>query len=66
MTQQEEYQEGYQEEYIRLLSTMDWWYDRSDDHSVYTKGKMQWERICQLMKIVDKDKSIYKSYVKGK
>ena len=55
-----------QEEYIKLLSTMDWWYDRSDDHSVYTKGKMQWERICQLMKIVDKDKLIYKSYVKEK
>lgn len=55
-----------QEEYIKLLSTMDWWYDRSDDYSVYTKGKMQWERICQLMKIVDKDQLIYKSYVKGR
>ena len=51
---------------MKLLSTMDWWYDRSDDHGVYSKGKMQWDRICQLMKIVDKDQLIYKSYVKGK
>lgn len=55
-----------QEEYESLLSTMDWHYAYTDDHTYYKKCQRQWERICELMKIIDKDQSIYKSYVKEK
>ena len=45
-------------EYMQLLNSIDWYYDRSDDHSVYTKNHRKWQRICQLEKTVDPDRAI--------
>ena len=55
-------QEYLQEEYIGLLSSMDWNYEYTDDYSVYCKYKAQHELILAYSQEVDKDFSIYNRF----
>ena len=35
-------------DYLKKLYTgFDWYYDRSDDHSVWSRGHAQWQAICR-------------------
>ena len=36
-----------------LLQDHDWFYQRSDDHSVYEQGKFEWFMITNVMKSLD-------------
>ena len=31
----------------KLYAGFDWHYDRSDDHSVWSRGNAQWQAICR-------------------
>ena len=31
----------------KLYTGFDWYYDRSDDHSVWSRGNAQWQAICR-------------------
>ena len=31
----------------KLYAGFDWHYDRSDDHSVWSRGHAQWQAICR-------------------
>ena len=46
------------QEFERQLKAHDWYYDRSDDYSVYAKGKNQksrlWEMFLQLKQVDEK------------
>lgn len=53
------------EEYIVLLRAVDWYFYRRDSWTEYWKDKQMCDRIWQLMKEVDSDRSIYMSYVPG-
>ena len=48
--------------YRQLLQQHDFYYDMSDDHSVWCRGRDQWNAICELMKEVDPDRKILKEY----
>ena len=53
----------------KLLQNHDWFYQYSDDNSVYEKGKFQWFMITKVMNSLDKggfsDKSdaLYNKYL---
>ncbi len=49
------------ETYLNLLSRHDWWYSRSDDHSVYRQGAESARQIQQLRREVDPNWSIWNS-----
>lgn len=52
------------EEYINLLKTHDWYYDFSDDHSVWKAGEAQYKRIMELSKLYDPTREILRQYMK--
>lgn len=31
----------------KLYAGFDWYYDRSDDHGVWSRGNAQWQAICR-------------------
>ena len=35
-----------------LIEKMDWWYERSDDHRVYERGRQQWNAMHDAMRQV--------------
>lgn len=49
------------EEYKRLLRIHDWQYDYADDHSVWTRGKNEREKLVRLANDLDPDFSIWNS-----
>lgn len=50
------------EQYIRELKLHDWYYNYSDDHRVWVKGKDQRVTIDNLQKQVDPDYFIWNEF----
>ena len=50
------------DDYIAKLKAHDWYYDYSDDHRVYTKGRDEAYAIRNLGNIIDPNREIYKKY----
>lgn len=47
--------------YENALKTMDWYYEMSDDHGVWSKGRERMSEICQMrerMSGLDEDKAL--------
>lgn len=57
MTPEEE-----QDNYRKLLKSHDWYYDYSDDHSVWKRGVAARDRLTGLRKQLDTDGSIWNEY----
>tara|TARA_Y100001937_G_C7136366_1_gene340220 strand:+ start:14058 stop:14525 length:468 start_codon:yes stop_codon:yes gene_type:complete len=49
-------------DYIKRLKLHDWWYDYSDDHSVYTKGNEARNKLIKLQEDIDTDFQIWNQY----
>lgn len=45
--------------YRRLLAGHDWYYDYSDDHSAWSAGRAQREKLRELRKQIDPDCKIW-------
>ena len=54
------------EEYTELLKKHDWYYDYSDDHSVYERGYRQRNKLHQLAEEIDRDYELYNQYAPTK
>lgn len=50
-------------EFRKLLSTHDWYYNYSDDHSVWRKGQAEWQAIASAMKDSEELKAVYTQYL---
>lgn len=50
------------EDFIKLLSTHDWYYSYSDDHSAWKQGAAQSRVINEAMRDNDALKALYKQY----
>lgn len=50
------------ERYIELLETHDWFYQFSDDHSVWKRGDDEYNTIMGLKAQLDPDGSIFNQY----
>lgn len=48
--------------YLNLLKRHDWWFDYSDDHSVWRAGLESWDAITRLQPIVDPDFKIFNQH----
>lgn len=51
-------------EFYKLLEQHDWWYDFSDDKSVFMKGYMSEKKIIKAFTEQEEFKPLYKEYVK--
>ena len=51
-----------QEEYISALKSHDWWYDRSDDPSVYRSGSRERADLVAAAEKIDPDYAIWNAY----
>lgn len=49
-------------EYRKLLSAHDWYYNYSDDYSVWAKGKAHAEKFWALQPHIDPDFTIYNEH----
>ena len=49
------------EEYKLRLSKMDWYYQYTDDLSVWERGQTEYEALERAARKIDPDKSIWKS-----
>lgn len=47
------------EKYKRLLSHHDWFYDYSDDHSVWTRGSKERAELMALRENIDPDYKVW-------
>jgi hypothetical protein len=54
------------DEYLDALRILDWYYQHSDDGSVYRAGQRSMDKIIEMSKIVDPDRSIMSHYLKSK
>ena len=43
---------------IQLLEEHDWYYDRSDDHYWYTKGREELDEIHELVRKIGKEEGL--------
>lgn len=50
------------EEYKSLLSRHDWYYDYSDDHSVWTRGSNERKELNNMQNAIDSDYKIWNEY----
>lgn len=50
------------DDYINMLKSHDWFYDYSDDHSVWVRGKAQRGAILEAKKELDPDYIIWNQY----
>jgi hypothetical protein len=50
------------DEYTDALASMDWWWDRSDDYSVYRAGSDAWHRLVAMKRLVDADGEIWRQW----
>lgn len=51
-----------QENYIKLLKSHDWYYDYSDDHSVWRRGSEAHSRLRGLQKSIDPTGEIWNEH----
>lgn len=49
-------------EYEAKLASHDWFYERSDDPTVYRKGKTELDALRIMQKYLDPDRKIWKRY----
>lgn len=49
-------------DYIKRLKLHDWWYDYSEDHSVYTKGNEARNELIKLQEEIDADFQIWNQH----
>jgi hypothetical protein len=49
--------------YIDALKTHDWYYEYSDDHSVYSRGRASAQAIQKMRDAIDEDFKIWNEYV---
>jgi hypothetical protein len=54
------------DEYKRGLETFDWYYDYSDDHSVWTQARARKGELEAAQKIHDPDRKIWEEVAKRK
>jgi hypothetical protein len=50
------------EEYKTLLKNHDWFYEYSDDYSVWEKGTAEKDKLLQIQKQIDPTGSIWNSF----
>ena len=50
------------DEYKSLLSRHDWYYDYSDDHSVWTRGSNERKELNRMQDAIDSDYAIWNEY----
>lgn len=50
------------EEYKALLARHDWFFEFSDDHRVWARGRIDHKKLEQMAAVLDPDRSIWKSY----
>lgn len=50
------------EQFLKLLSTHDWYYSYSDDHSVWRKGQAERNVISNAMRDNEELKAVYAQY----
>lgn len=50
------------DEYKSLLSRHDWYYDYSDDHSVWTRGSNERKQLNSMQDAIDSDYAIWNEY----
>lgn len=48
--------------YINLLRSHDWFYDYSDDHSVWKRGREQRNKLEAMAMRLDPERSIWRQY----
>lgn len=53
---------AYEQKYRNLLGGHDWFYDYTDDHSVWVSGKNQREILYEMRKQLDPDGAIWNEY----
>lgn len=51
-----------QQEYRTLLQSHDWYYDYSDDHSVWTRGRNQHVKLQELARKVDPEYVVWEEF----
>ncbi len=52
-----------EEDYLKLLKGHDWYYQYSDDHSVWKRGSEAAQRLTTLAKNDAKLKDLYNNYI---
>ncbi len=52
-----------EEDYLKLLKGHDWYYQYSDDHSVWKRGSEAAQRLITLAKNDAKLKDLYNNYI---
>ena len=57
-------EEIYIYEYRTKLASHDWYYQYSDDGSVYRKGRDQYQELVKMQKVLDVDSAIWNAYSK--
>jgi hypothetical protein len=50
------------QQFLKLLSTHDWYYNYSDDHSVWRRGQAERSAISNAMTDNEELKAVYKQY----
>ena len=48
--------------YETRLAYHDWYYSMSDDYTVYVKGNTEYQALCKLREVLDKDSVIWNKY----
>jgi hypothetical protein len=51
-----------EQQYRQALAGHDWYYDYSDDHSVWARGKSEREALRDMRKHIDADGKIWNEY----
>ena len=51
--------------YEALLKKHDWYYNYSDDHSVWRRGRDSYAELCKQQVKLDPTKEIWNKYVKS-
>ena len=50
------------EDYIYKLKTHDWYYEYSDDHSVWKRGEAEKDQLRRLQEEIDNDYKVWNEY----
>jgi len=50
------------EQYIQHLKNHDWWYDYTEDFSVWMGGRKSWELLTDRQELLDPDFKLWNQY----
>jgi len=62
LSKKEVVMENKMKEYVEMLKKHDWYYNYSDDHSAYMRGRKARMKILELANEVDQNREIYNQY----